>query len=69
MEKIFSFAWKGKRGIGNEQEEGKDDKGNGPQDTYVNDDQGLQRRHNVDTFLQVIHWTKLFIVKLAYNFI
>ncbi|XP_013147370.1 PREDICTED: calcium uptake protein 3, mitochondrial isoform X3 [Papilio polytes] len=53
MEKIFSFAWKGKRGIGNEQEEGKDDKGNGPQDTYVNDDQGLQRRHNVDTFLQV----------------
>ncbi|KPJ01292.1 EF-hand domain-containing family member A2 [Papilio xuthus] len=57
MEKIFSFAWKGKRGIGGEQvEEKKDDKegkGNGPQDTYVNDDQGLQRRHNVDTFLQV----------------
>ncbi|CAH2054150.1 unnamed protein product, partial [Iphiclides podalirius] len=54
MEKIFSFAWKGKRGIGEEVNDGgKDKKGGGPQDTYVNDDQGLQRRHNVDTFLQV----------------
>ncbi|XP_068619503.1 calcium uptake protein 3, mitochondrial isoform X2 [Battus philenor] len=57
MEKIFSFAWKGKRGIGEEEggegKEGKDTKAGGPQDAYVNDDQGLQRRHNVDTFLQV----------------
>ncbi|XP_030020693.1 calcium uptake protein 3, mitochondrial isoform X2 [Manduca sexta] len=50
MEKIFSYAWKGKRGMTDDKEEGKDGK---PHDTYVNDDQGLQRRHNVDTFLQV----------------
>ncbi|XP_075984382.1 mitochondrial calcium uptake 3 isoform X4 [Anticarsia gemmatalis] len=47
MEKIFSFAWRGKRGI----EEGAE--GDRPHENYVNDDQGLQRRHNVDTFLQV----------------
>ncbi|CAH2985855.1 unnamed protein product [Chilo suppressalis] len=51
MEKIFSFAWKGKRGI-NEVVEGEGAEAK-PQDTYVNDEQGLQRRHNVDTFLQV----------------
>ncbi|XP_049885649.1 calcium uptake protein 3, mitochondrial isoform X3 [Pectinophora gossypiella] len=50
MEKIFSFAWKGKRGMTDEGAEGKDGR---PQDTYVNDEQGLQRRHNVDTLLQV----------------
>ncbi|CAG9793399.1 unnamed protein product [Diatraea saccharalis] len=51
MEKIFSFAWKGKRGM-TDKAEG-DGSGEKPQDTYVNDEQGLQRRHNVDTFLQV----------------
>ncbi|XP_053615939.1 calcium uptake protein 3, mitochondrial isoform X3 [Plodia interpunctella] len=51
MEKIFSFAWRGKRGMAEDpNEEEKDGK---PQDNYVNDDQGLQRRHNVDTLLQV----------------
>ncbi|XP_028166297.1 calcium uptake protein 3, mitochondrial [Ostrinia furnacalis] len=50
MEKIFSFAWKGKRGINDDAEGGDEGK---PQDNYVNDEQGLQRRHNVDTFLQV----------------
>ncbi|XP_032522300.2 calcium uptake protein 3, mitochondrial isoform X1 [Danaus plexippus] len=47
MEKIFSFAWKGKRGL--------TDEGAGSEDghQYVDDDQGLQRRHNVDTLLQV----------------
>nr|XP_013189972.1 unnamed protein product [Amyelois transitella] len=50
MEKIFSFAWRGKRGMPETSEEDKDSK---PQDNYVNDDQGLQRRHNVDTLLQV----------------
>ncbi|XP_063616205.1 calcium uptake protein 3, mitochondrial isoform X1 [Cydia splendana] len=49
MEKIFSFAWRGKRGL-ESQEGGDADK---PQDSYVNDEQGLQRRHNVDTLLQV----------------
>ncbi|XP_021183266.2 calcium uptake protein 3, mitochondrial isoform X3 [Helicoverpa armigera] len=57
MEKIFSFAWRGKRGM--TEDENKDDgKGDVNADgkaheNYVNDDQGLQRRHNVDTFLQV----------------
>lgn len=50
MEKIFSFAWKGKRGISEGSAEAPDAK---PHDTYVNDEQGLQRRHNVDTMLQV----------------
>ncbi|KAL0818805.1 hypothetical protein ABMA28_008129 [Loxostege sticticalis] len=51
MEKIFSFAWKGKRGMNSDTPEGAEE--GKPQDTYVNDEQGLQRRHNVDTFLQV----------------
>ncbi|CAG5053535.1 unnamed protein product [Parnassius apollo] len=53
MEKIFSFAWKGKRGIENQQGEDKQGTEDKPQDNYVNDDQGLQRRHSVDTFLQI----------------
>ncbi|XP_037867820.1 calcium uptake protein 3, mitochondrial isoform X3 [Bombyx mori] len=49
MEKIFSYAWRGKRGINDD-----DDKlAEGAHENYVNDDQGLQRRHNVDTFLQI----------------
>ncbi|KAM3962153.1 mitochondrial calcium uptake 3 [Aphomia sociella] len=51
MEKIFSFAWRGKRGMS---EDSAEDSNEGkPQDNYVNDEQGLQRRHNVDTLLQV----------------
>ncbi|XP_022815426.1 calcium uptake protein 3, mitochondrial isoform X2 [Spodoptera litura] len=65
MEKIFSFAWRGKRGMTDEENKNEapvDDKavvkadGKGDDkahENYVNDDQGLQRRHNVDTFLQV----------------
>ncbi|KAF9791392.1 hypothetical protein SFRURICE_014104 [Spodoptera frugiperda] len=61
MEKIFSFAWRGKRGMTDEENKGDgavddkvDAKGDGKaHENYVNDDQGLQRRHNVDTFLQV----------------
>lgn len=45
MEKIFSFAWRGKRGI--EAEE------NAADDHYVDDEQGLQRKHVVDTTLQI----------------
>ncbi|XP_046972064.1 calcium uptake protein 3, mitochondrial isoform X4 [Vanessa cardui] len=61
MEKIFSYAWKGKRGMnmdgpedgkGPEEEKGPQE-GKAPQENYINDDQGLQRRHNVDTLLQV----------------
>ncbi|XP_045454621.1 calcium uptake protein 3, mitochondrial [Melitaea cinxia] len=47
MEKIFSFAWKGKRGVAVEGDEGR------PHDAFVNDEQGLQRRHSVDTLLQI----------------
>ncbi|XP_026735735.1 calcium uptake protein 3, mitochondrial isoform X4 [Trichoplusia ni] len=60
MEKIFSFAWRGKRGMSEEEgkQEGKEGKGEDKaegkaHENYVNDEQGLQRRHNVDTFLQV----------------
>ncbi|XP_014270533.1 calcium uptake protein 3, mitochondrial isoform X2 [Halyomorpha halys] len=51
MEKIFSHAWKDKRGLGVDgnmlQVEGS------ATADYVDDDQGLQRRHNVDTTLAV----------------
>ena len=51
MEKIFSNAWKDKRGLG-------DDgdmlhvQGSATAD-YVDDEQGLQRKHSVDTTLAV----------------
>ena len=47
MEKIFSFAWRGKRGIDNAEETGD------PDDHLVDDEQGLQRKHKVDTTLQI----------------
>uniref|UniRef100_A0A336KLA1 CSON013063 protein n=1 Tax=Culicoides sonorensis TaxID=179676 RepID=A0A336KLA1_CULSO len=69
MEKIFSFAWKGKRGLDLEAPEGDETKANGengdePKDKeknekikahhhYVDDEQGLQRKHKVDTTLQI----------------
>lgn len=45
MEKIFSFAWKGKRGIDPEENPDGND--------LVDDEQGLQRKHIVDTTLQI----------------
>lgn len=48
MEKIFSFAWRGKRGL--ELEENEDAQ---EDDHYVDDEQGLQRKHKVDTTLQI----------------
>lgn len=57
MEKIFSHAWKDKRGI-NETGEGEGDQGKGQgqiQEEYVDDEQGLQRRHVVDTTL-IVHF-------------
>lgn len=50
MEKIFSFAWKGKRGILEPEAETK-----AVHEQYVDDEQGLQRRHVVDTTL-IIHF-------------
>jgi len=52
MEKIFSHAWKDKRGLEIETEETKLGE---PSDEYVDDEQGLQRRHAVDTTL-IIHF-------------
>lgn len=48
MEKIFSFAWRGKRGI--DQQESLD---GSQEDDLVDDEQGLQRKHVVDTTLQI----------------
>ncbi|XP_023948119.2 calcium uptake protein 3, mitochondrial isoform X2 [Bicyclus anynana] len=56
MEKIFSYAWRGKRGMpeqGAAEGAAEGAAGGGPHDNYINDEQGLQRRHNVDTLLQV----------------
>lgn len=51
MEKIFSHAWKDKRGL--DIEEGKET--NPLSEIYVDDEQGLQRKHSVDTTL-IIHF-------------
>nr|XP_023013007.1 calcium uptake protein 3, mitochondrial-like isoform X2 [Leptinotarsa decemlineata] len=51
MEKIFSHAWKGKRGMNNEETEQMIP----IQEQYVDDEQGLQRRHIVDTTL-IVHF-------------
>lgn len=51
MEKIFSYAWKGKRGIDYNSEE--DHSKEVTQEHYVDDEQGLQRKHKVDTTLQI----------------
>ncbi|KAL1492926.1 hypothetical protein ABEB36_011090 [Hypothenemus hampei] len=52
MEKIFSHAWKGKRGITSEAEPLESTP---LQEQYINDEQGLQRRHIVNTTL-LIHF-------------
>ncbi|XP_049817095.1 calcium uptake protein 3, mitochondrial isoform X2 [Aethina tumida] len=49
MEKIFSHAWKGKRGLSSDGESEKIS----IQEQYVDDEQGLQRKHVVDTSLLV----------------
>nr|CAI5822979.1 unnamed protein product [Callosobruchus analis] len=43
IERIFSNTWKGKRGLSSGHEE----------DHYIDDEQGLQRKHDVDTTLKV----------------
>ncbi|KAK6620787.1 hypothetical protein RUM43_011082 [Polyplax serrata] len=56
MEKIFSQSWRDKRGLSNKPTSGEDItklKASSAQDEYVDDEQGLQRRHNVDTTLLV----------------
>ncbi|CAO1333533.1 unnamed protein product [Diamesa hyperborea] len=53
MEKIFSFAWRGKRGIDLEASEKEKQGEQNAQDLYIDDEQGLQRKHKVDTTLQI----------------
>ncbi|XP_046385288.1 calcium uptake protein 3, mitochondrial isoform X2 [Ischnura elegans] len=60
MEKIFSHAWRDKRGLpkakteDEAQKEAEEKENNEePVEEYVDDDQGLQRRHQVDTTLLV----------------
>lgn len=52
MEKIFSHAWKDKRGLSIENEALKAE---ALHEQFINDDQGLQRKHVVDTSL-LIHF-------------
>ncbi|XP_055704682.1 calcium uptake protein 3, mitochondrial isoform X4 [Phlebotomus papatasi] len=44
MERIFSYAWREKRGIGSDKEQN---------EYMLTNDEGLQRRHKIDTTLQV----------------
>ena len=64
MEKIFSHAWRDKRGLPSEDGEDKSKTKNKEADAkegqesqadkdYVDDEQGLQRRHIVDTTLTI----------------
>lgn len=66
MEKIFSHAWRDKRGLPTEDDdkgktkakdntssETKDSQGAQADTDYVDDEQGLQRRHLVDTTLTI----------------
>jgi hypothetical protein len=56
MEKIFSHAWKGKHGIPEAVPREEDKKKHHPMvEDYVDDEQGLQRKHMVDTTL-IVHF-------------
>ncbi|XP_055908671.1 calcium uptake protein 3, mitochondrial isoform X8 [Eupeodes corollae] len=53
MEKIFSGAWKDKRGLTETEENEEKKNERDDRDSYIDDEEGLQRRHRVDTTLQV----------------
>lgn len=60
MEKIFSHAWKDKRGVSDEEQQKNDEKKTTNADgsiteEFVDDEQGLQRKHVVDTTL-IVHF-------------
>ncbi|EEB17860.1 conserved hypothetical protein [Pediculus humanus corporis] len=60
MEKIFSQSWKDKRGLNsknnnNNTNDATKSKSSTSQEDYVDDEQGLQRRHSVDTTL-IVHF-------------
>jgi calcium uptake protein 3, mitochondrial len=66
MEKIFSYAWKGKRGIEDKKPEGDAD-GQDLAQELVDDEQGLQRKHKVDTTLQIHFFGKKGNRELQYD--
>jgi hypothetical protein len=56
MEKIFSHAWKGKHGVQEAMSKEEDKKKhNAIVEDYVDDEQGLQRKHVVNTTL-IVHF-------------
>nr|CAD7462301.1 unnamed protein product [Timema tahoe] len=58
MEKIFSHAWRGKHGLpdtGSGEDKTPVEAATAPYEEYVDDSQGLQRRHLVDTTL-IVHF-------------
>jgi len=55
MEKIFSHAWKGKHGVLEVPAEEDKKKHQSLVEDYVDDEQGLQRKHVVDTTL-IVHF-------------
>lgn len=55
MEKIFSHAWKGKHGVSEVPAEEDKKKHHSLVEDYVDDEQGLQRKHVVDTTL-IVHF-------------
>ncbi|XP_054726622.1 calcium uptake protein 3, mitochondrial isoform X2 [Anastrepha obliqua] len=55
MERIFSGTWKGKRSSNGDREkkQTREEPINRTQDDYIDDDEGLQRKHRIDTTLQI----------------
>ncbi|XP_004537192.1 calcium uptake protein 3, mitochondrial isoform X2 [Ceratitis capitata] len=55
MERIFSGVWKGKRGPKNDKDTSSatEDAIKRAQDDYIDDEEGLQRKHRIDTTLQI----------------
>lgn len=67
MEKIFSHAWKDKRGLSSDNSNELNSKDTSAEKDFVDDEQGLQRRHNVDTTLLVHFFGKTGDNELRYE--
>ncbi|KAI5699468.1 hypothetical protein M8J76_013572 [Diaphorina citri] len=67
MEKIFSHAWKDKRGLSSDNNNELNSKDTSAEKDFVDDEQGLQRRHNVDTTLLVHFFGKTGDSELRYE--
>uniref|UniRef100_A0A8D8VW60 Calcium uptake protein 3, mitochondrial n=1 Tax=Cacopsylla melanoneura TaxID=428564 RepID=A0A8D8VW60_9HEMI len=67
MEKIFSHAWKDKRGLSSDNNNELNSKDTSAEKDFVDDEQGLQRKHNVDTTLLVHFFGKTGDNELRYE--